>query len=76
MSEELSDLAKSLLDCTNLTDREKELIEGIPELVNSLAEQFQKIMDECKKWEIVDPEPIDFYIQHVGYTHEQLGYEK
>ena len=56
-----------------LTEGAKILIEHCPALINRFAEKVNSLIDN---WDTLDTnlEPIE--IAHVGYTSEQMGYEK
>ena len=73
--DELTDLAKSMLERIDLSDRERELVEMYPEVFNNVASKM-KIAIDAQVGYAYNDEPIDYYIQHVGYTSEQLGYDK
>ena len=63
-------IAVDNLFSTELTAEAKELIIRCPQLVNKLAANLDKLIDNFDE----PLEPIE--ISHVNYTQEQLGYEK
>jgi len=79
MPEELTDLAKSMIENCDFSEEDKELIKAYPNAINSFAAYLKRTVDDCKRSDRSykeDNEPIDYMIQHVGYTSEQLGYDK
>lgn len=63
-------LAVDNLFSNELSAEAKELIIRCPQLVNKLAANLDKLIDNFDE----PLEPIE--ISHVNYTQEQLGYEK
>lgn len=56
-----------------LTEEARILIEHCPALVNRFAEKVNSLIDN---WDTLDTDLEPIEIAHVGYTSEQMGYEK